>query len=195
MKFNLIRFALLPVTLLACAATLQAAEVTVSAPDSPMLRFAQGKLEAALRQQGDALKRTTNQSPDERTDIVVTVDPSMMTDIGAQGFRRVSSRQGLKITASNERGAMYGVLDLAEQIHMGRPWNKIQERKVKAQLPGLQHRSVVLRSSHVGADGCCRHWRAFRPGQGRVRAAFVEPSRADQVEGTEMKKAVPPKWD
>jgi hypothetical protein len=33
--------------LLAGAATLQAAEVTVSAPDSPMLRFALGKLEAA----------------------------------------------------------------------------------------------------------------------------------------------------
>jgi hypothetical protein len=134
MKFNLIRFALLPVTLLACAATLQAAEVTVSAPDSPMLRFAQGKLEAALRQQGDALKRTTNQSPDQRTDIVVTVDPSMMTDIGAEGFRRVSSRQGLQITASNERGAMYGVLDVAEQIRLGTPWKKIKEHTVKAQL-------------------------------------------------------------
>ena len=56
MKFNLIRLALLPATLLACAATLQAAEVTVSAPDSPMLRFALGKLEAALQQQGGHLE-------------------------------------------------------------------------------------------------------------------------------------------
>jgi len=52
---NLIRLAMLPVMLLACAATLQAADVTVSAPDSPMLRFALGRLESALQAQGDAL--------------------------------------------------------------------------------------------------------------------------------------------
>lgn len=55
MKSNLIRRMLLPVALYACAAALQAAEVTVIAPDSPMLRFALGKLEAALQQQGDGL--------------------------------------------------------------------------------------------------------------------------------------------
>jgi hypothetical protein len=54
MKSDLLLLALLPATLLACTATLQAAEVTVSAPDSPMLHFALGKLEAALQQQGDA---------------------------------------------------------------------------------------------------------------------------------------------
>jgi hypothetical protein len=170
MKFNLIRFALLPVTLLACAATLQAAEVTVSAPDSPMLRFAQGKLEAALRQQGDALKRTTNQSPDQRTDIVVTVDPSMMTDIGAEGFRRVSSRQGLKITASNERGAMYGVLDVAEQIRLGTPWKKIKEHTVKAQLefraikfnlPWSAYRTSPALEQHQETCKDLKFWEAY----------------------------------
>lgn len=48
----LIRLALLPTMLLACAAMLQAAEVSVSVPESPMLRFALGKLEATLQEQG-----------------------------------------------------------------------------------------------------------------------------------------------
>lgn len=65
MNFNLIRLAILLSTLLACAATLPAAEVTVSAPDSPLLRFALGKLESALKEQGDTLKRTPNQASDK----------------------------------------------------------------------------------------------------------------------------------
>ena len=62
MKSNLIRLTLLPVALFACAAALQAAEVTVIAPDSPMLRFALGKLEAALQRQAGTLKRTAESS-------------------------------------------------------------------------------------------------------------------------------------
>ena len=133
MKFNLIRFALLPATLLACVVTLQAAEITVSAPDSPTLRFALGKLEAALQQRGDTMKRVEKLAPDQSAEIVVAVDPAMTTDLGAEGFRRVSSRQGLKITGG-ERGAMYGVLDVAEQIRTGTPWNKIKGSTVKAQF-------------------------------------------------------------
>ncbi|MHB9006420.1 MAG: hypothetical protein ACYDC1_05770, partial [Limisphaerales bacterium] len=63
MKSSLLRLTLLPVALWACAAALQAAEVTVRAPDSPMLRFALGKLEAALQRQAGTLKRTMNQAP------------------------------------------------------------------------------------------------------------------------------------
>ena len=90
MKSNLIRLRLLPVALFACVAALQAAEVTVIAPDSPMLRFALGKLEAALQRQADTLKRTTNQAPGQAAEIAVTVDPALMTEaqnlLRAQGY-------------------------------------------------------------------------------------------------------------
>jgi hypothetical protein len=169
-KSNLIRLALLPATLLACAATLPAAEVTVSSPDSPMLHFALGKLEAALQRQADTLKRTTNQAPDQGAEIVVTVDSTMMTDIGAEGFRRVRSREGLKITASDERGAMYGVLDVAEQIRMGTPLNKIKERTVKAQLefraikfnlPWSAYRTSPSLEQHQETCKDLKFWEAF----------------------------------
>ena len=94
MRSNLIRLALLPAALLACATTLQAAEVTVSAPDSPMLRFALGKLDAALRQQGDVLKRTASSASDPAPGIAVTVDPAALAAIGPEGFRRVRVSQG-----------------------------------------------------------------------------------------------------
>ena len=38
------------------------------------------------------------------------------------------------IAGGSERGAMYGVLDVAEQVRLGTPWNKIQERTVQAQF-------------------------------------------------------------
>jgi len=170
MKSNLIRLTLLPVGLFACAAALQAAEVTVIAPDSLMLHFALGKLKAALQRQAGTLKWTRNPAPGQRAQIVVTVDQTLMTDIGADGFRRVGSRQGLRITGGDERGAMYGVLDVAEQIRMGTPWNKIKERTVKAQfqfraikfnLPWAAYRTSPAIEQH---DATCRDlkfWEAF----------------------------------
>jgi hypothetical protein len=71
MKSNLIRLLLLPVALLACTAALQAAAVTVVAPDSPRLRFALGKLESALQQRGDAAKRLPPDGASTQPDIVV----------------------------------------------------------------------------------------------------------------------------
>lgn len=155
---------------MACAATLRAAEVTVSAPDAPMLRFALGKLEAALQQQGDALKRTAHSSPDQGAKIVVTVDPTGMTELGREGFKRVKSREGLQITASDERGAMYGVLDVAEQIRLGTPLSKIKERAVKApfefraikfNLPWSAYRTSPVLEQHQETCKDLAFWEAF----------------------------------
>jgi len=170
MKSNLVRLTLLFVVLFACAASLQAAEVTVMAPDSPMLRFSLGKLETALQRHSSTLKRTMNQVPDQGEEIVVTVDPTLMPNLGADGFRRVSSRQGLRITAGDERGAMYGVLDVAEQIRTGTPWNKIQDRNVKAKfefralkfnLPWAAYRTSLAIEQHQETCKDLRYWEAF----------------------------------
>ncbi len=170
LKSHLVRVTLLPVALFACTAALRAAEVTVVAPDSPMLRFALGKLESALQRQSATLKKTTNQVPGQGAGIVVTVDPSALTDLGADGFRRVSSREGLKISGGDERGAMYGVLDAAEQIRLGTPWNTIADRTVKApfefralkfNLPWAAYRTSPVIEQH---DATCRDlkfWEAF----------------------------------
>ena len=101
---------------------------------------------------------------------MVTVDPAMMTDIGAEGFRRASSRQGLRITGGDERGAMYGVLDVAEQIRLGTPWNKIKERTVKAQLefraikfnlPWSAYRTSPALEQHQETCKDLKYWEAF----------------------------------
>ena len=166
MKSVLIRFTLLPVALLACTGALESAEVTVAAPDSPMLRFAMGKLNSALQRHAGTLKWARNQAPGQRAGIVVSIDPAL----GPDGYRRVNSRQGLTISGGDERGAMYGVLDGAEQVRMGTPWNKIGDRTVKAQfpfraikfnLPWAAYRTSPVIEQH---DATCRDpkfWEAF----------------------------------
>ena len=170
MKHILTLIKALTAALLLFATALQAAEVTISAPDSPMLRFALGKLEAALRQQGDTLKRTTNQASDQGAGIMVAVDPAALTDIGAEGFKRVKSRAGLQITAGDERGAMYGVLDVAEQIHLGTPFKKIKDRTVKAQfefraikfnLPWSSYRTSPALEQHRETCKDLKYWEAY----------------------------------
>ena len=101
---------------------------------------------------------------------MVTVDPAALTDIGPEGFRRVRSRQGLKITGGDERGAMYGVLDVAEQIRLGTPWNKIKDRTAQAQLefraikfnlPWSAYRTSPALEQHQETCKDLRYWEAF----------------------------------
>ena len=170
MKFNLIRLALLSAMLLTCVVTLQAAEVTVSAPDSPMLRFAIGKLEAALQQQADTLKRVANQSLDAGAEIVVSVDPAVLTEVGSEGFRLYRLGKGLKIAGGGERGAMYGLLDVVEQIRSGTALSKIEERTVKPQLefraikfnlPWSAYRTSPALEQHQETCKDLKFWEAY----------------------------------
>jgi hypothetical protein len=156
--------------MLACAATLHAADVTVSAPESPMVRFALGRLDAALRQQGHVLRRIPSSAPGPAPWIAVTVDPAALPSTGPEGFRRVSVSQGVKITASDERGAMYGVLDLAQEFRSGTPLDRMSDRTARAQLefraikfnlPWSAYRTSPALEQHQDTCKDVRYWEAF----------------------------------
>lgn len=90
--------------LLLCGASLPAAEVTITAPDSPMLRFAECKLEAALQQRGDTLKRVSNPAPGQTAMLSVTIDPAAAGGVRPEGFRLARLRDGEMIAGGGERG-------------------------------------------------------------------------------------------
>ena len=170
MKHLLSRLLALTAALLLSGALLPAAEVTVTAPDSPLLRFAQGKLAAALQQRGDTLKRVAHSGPNQTPDLSVTFERGATDGLGAEGFRLTRQRNRLKIAGGDERGAMYGMLDVAEQIRLGTPWNKIQERTVKAQfefraikfnLPWAAYRTSLAIEQHQDTCKDLKFWEAF----------------------------------
>ncbi len=79
-------------------------------------------------------------------------------------------RQGLKITASDERGAMYGLLDLAQEVRLGTPLDRIPDRTVKAQLefraikfnlPWSAYRTSPALEQHQETCKDLRYWEAF----------------------------------
>jgi len=155
---------------LLCGAPLRAAEVTVVAPDSPMLRFALGKLEAALQQRGDNLKRWSQPSPGQGPMLRVAIESGEAGGLGTEGFRLNRSRKGLGISGGGERGAMYGVLDVVEQIRLGTPMEKIRDRTVKARLefraikfnlPWAAYRTSFALEQHQETCKDLRYWEAF----------------------------------
>ena len=163
------RFAQLFMLGLCLIVTSRATELTVSAPDSPVLRFALRKLETALEKQSSTMKRT-NGTPGQNPGLAVVVDPAQLGKIGAEGFANTRSEKVLKITGADERGAMYGVLDVAEQIRMGTPWEKIENRSVKPKLdfraikynlPWSAYRTSPALEQHQETCKDLKYWEAF----------------------------------
>jgi hypothetical protein len=149
--------------------TSQASEITVTAPESPVLRFALGKLEAALAKQSHTLKRSPEKAG-QSTDIRVVVDPAKMSEIGKEGFKQDRAGNHLKVTGADARGAMYGVLDVAEQVRMGIPWEKIEVRTVKPQLefraikfnlPWSAYRTSPALEQHQHTCKDIKYWEGF----------------------------------
>ncbi len=161
---------ILTAALLLCSASLPAAEVTVTAPDSPMLRFALGKLESALQPRGDTLKRVLQPGPNQTLDLSVTIDTAAAGGTGPDGFRLTRQSKGRMIAGGDERGAMYGVLDVAEQIRLGTPWAKVEDRTVKApfefraikfNLPWSAYRTSPVLEQHQETCKDLKYWEAY----------------------------------
>jgi hypothetical protein len=149
---------------------LSAAEVTVTAPDSAPIRFALGKLAAALAPRGDTLTRVAQRDPNRIPDLRIAFPSAPADGMGPDSFRQSRQGAGWIVAGGDERGAMYGVLNLAEQIRQGTAWNRLEERTVHApfefralkfNLPWAAYRTSPVLEQH---DATCRDlkfWEAF----------------------------------
>jgi len=156
--------------LLAGGNSLLAAEVTIVAPDSPLLRYALGILESKLLQRGYTLRHLSSSDSGQDAMLNVTIDPVAAGNAGPDGFNISRQRNKITITGGGERGAMYGLLDVAEQIRFGTPWDKIEERKVKPQfefraikfnLPWAAYRTSLALEQHQATCKDLKFWEAF----------------------------------
>gem|GEM_PF-5370925 len=115
MKHLLQGFPMLVAAVLLGGALLPAAEVTVVAPDSPVLRFALGKLESCLRQQGDRLRLLASPAPGQTAMLSVTTDPVVADGSGpdarpaarAPGRVRAPRSGGLESYEHQSRGPVW----------------------------------------------------------------------------------------
>lgn len=111
--------------------TLMGALEVVDTTDSPMVAFAAGHLTAM----GDFLEPSDAGGP-----VTIQIVPGSLP---GQAFSILPSKNGIKISAGDERGAMYGTLELAEHIRLyrnlpdaaieDRPF--IEQRGIKMNIP------------------------------------------------------------
>jgi hypothetical protein len=155
------------VLLLYIAAPATAREVTIALPaNSPQVAFAAGRLDDALRASGDLPMHRSAASPAE----IVIRFPDAAAKIVSGGFEiRKSPGKGISVLASDESGAMYGILGLAEQIRtVGLA--RVQEqqsiprfpfRAIKFNLPWSSYRVGEALQQHTETVRDLKFWASF----------------------------------
>jgi hypothetical protein len=146
-------------------AAVQAREITIqTAAVTPQVEFGIRKLDAALHQHGDTLKRI-----DVAAGAAVVVR-SENAAAGPDGFSLIREGGTLAIAGGDSRGAMYGLLEVAEQIHLGAPLEKIaartvsprmQFRAVKFNLPFASYRNGPYLKQHQATCKDLKFWETF----------------------------------
>jgi hypothetical protein len=150
----------------------------------PPLRFAVGRLTESLAAHGVRVRSGSAPRADVRTDVVVTASPEAAADaaaryhlaapeVGREGFRiaRVGGeRPTVLVLARDAGGAMYGTLDVAEQVRVHGGLEGIEERTenprvafraVKFNLPWSPYRDTPPTDVHRDAVRDLAYWRRF----------------------------------
>ncbi len=169
---------------------IRAGTVIVMRSDSSQLNFAYARLKLALSQIGKKPVRKKLDSLGRNTDIVILTGPAVKTSMNplneklskvplpkANGYNifRIQPREKdqhvlICVSAPDETGAMYGMLDLAEQIRMIGELEKVSEkqsnprfafRAIKFNLPWMSYRKSEALSLHTETCRDLKFWEAF----------------------------------
>ena len=114
-----------------CIGLTQAAELTVSVPKgSPEIDFALERLERTLTARQISLK--VSQEPNGDISLNCAYNPDPDCD---DGFSLRKNGTSYDIFAENNRGIMYGILELVEQLEQGKALDAISEKSIQAHFP------------------------------------------------------------
>ncbi|MFC1633734.1 hypothetical protein ACFL5Z_02740 [Planctomycetota bacterium] len=139
--------------------------------NSPMEVFGASKIEAAINSVSlKPLVIDKSVATGKEHIKLSIVSPTKDTDIRKEGFRISQTGDTYRVTAIDDSGAMYGLMDLAEQIEMQRGLGSIREkvvnprfpfRAIKFNLPWVSYRENE--SLQVNSELCkdLNMWRAF----------------------------------
>jgi Glycosyl hydrolase family 20, domain 2 len=133
--------------------------------------FGVNRLEEALKKSGLKVQKTAAQPALSRENIIIRVmippaDPALQKE----GYRIHYRDKTLLISAIDAAGAMYGTLDVAEQIKMGRAWQTLTSKKVnprltvralKFNLPWSSYRSGPAMDTHLAVSRDLAFWQRF----------------------------------
>jgi len=180
----LIRLVLTIVVILIIVTSMLKAEISIAyKTDSPLLKFAADKLDEVLKQIDPIVFHHDLSDVSGNVDILVFSNKyetksfpniSFNTDIKKEGYQilKLKSKELTKlcITAGDESGAMYGILDVAEQIKILRDLTKVKEkllnprfpfRAIKFNLPWSPYRAGTASEIHLSTCRDLKYWERF----------------------------------
>ncbi|MFD2932804.1 hypothetical protein [Spirosoma flavum] len=135
------------------------------------IRFGVSHLEKALQKAGQSINTMLLVSGAKAATITIRIVPAQTeSSIREEGYRISYQQTNLLITATDSVGAMYGVMDAAEQIGMGKTWRTLTTKKVdphltvralKVNLPWSSYRSGPAMELHTDVCRDLKYWQRF----------------------------------
>lgn len=167
MKIHLCFVVCLP--LLAFMTTAHSAPVVIAVQKgSAPIDFGVRHLEKSLFSSGQKTERRTPDSARRPNVLVVANEKS--AEIKAEGYRILNKKGAITLQATDASGAMYGLLDLAEQVKMRGSLVKIEEklsnprlpfRAIKFNLPYMSYRKGESLQLHAETCRDLKFWAQF----------------------------------
>ena len=155
---------------------LSAKEISILVPSETPIPYGLARLQVALKLQGvdlvakDSRNATLLVVSSAEEAIRAGLDPGYYDDATPEGF--IITRQGIQtvVVASDARGAMYALLELADQVQSGRSPSQFLPKKViprlafraiKFNLPQMAYRSDASISQHTATCTDIRFWEKY----------------------------------
>lgn len=144
-----------------------AANYVIHAPEGWCVTHGVNKLQAALQARGHVVMRQSGESA-RRAEVEVQLKAGLAG--AAQDGFTLSNEGGRLIITGGERGAMYALLELAEQVRQGRPLAEVaaqtvqpiyEFRALKFNLPWAAYRTSPAIEQHRDTCKDLRFWEAF----------------------------------
>ncbi len=148
------------------------AQVTVAYDtNNQPVSFGVSRLEEALNKSGLQVKKIAWSTDNANANVVIQVlAAAALPSIRNEGFEINYTNKMLFVSAIDAAGAMYGLLDVAEQIRMGKNWQSIAVKKVnpaftvralKFNLPWSSYRVGPAMDQHLEVCRDLKFWQRF----------------------------------
>jgi hypothetical protein len=145
------------------------AQVSVSFDlDVPSVQFGASKIKKALQKAGQKVTIERLKKGDTNGDIIIKI--AVDKTINNEGYQISYNNKRLIISANDNTGAMYGAMDVAEQLQMGKTWQTITPKKsspslsvraIKFNLPWSSYRTGPAMDIHYDVCRDLTFWQKF----------------------------------
>ncbi len=135
---------------------------------SKPIRFGVDEIEKALKKTGQSVREQSLYANGRPADIAIRVLPEpVKSTIQDEGYRLENQNGRILITAADATGAMYGAMDVAEQLRMGKSLKKLTPkianphlavRALKINLPWLPYRTGPAMDVHLDVCNDLAYW-------------------------------------